>query len=312
MKIIITLISIISIAYLWMDSKKEVSFDGNHKEQLLKLEQYFQEKFNIHKEQQIRKIKIAVIDSNSDNLPLANVIKVEYSKDLKSHGNHIVGIINAINPNAEIIHYGVLVNNDNSKTIENTLKALQDCIDKKVDIINISMNGLLNANNSIDYFKEFELYQKIKNNNIPVIVSSGNESLSLNTTNCNVYPSCYGIILDNIFSVGSLNDNKQISEFSNIGGMINNFEIGEDIISITSFDYKNKKYKFEKLSGTSQSTAIVTGLISLKMAAIKEKMLISQIKSELHNINKVDSMVVIKEIEERKKKNTERNISTNE
>lgn len=191
---------------------------------------------------------IAIIDSGCfDHIDLKS--SLVYGKNFTSegnsqnitdnngHGTHIAGIIHNIVPEAQLLIIKVL-DRYGYGSIEDIIEGIYYALNKGVDLINISI-GYEDSDNELKAAIDKARYQ-----NVPVICASGN--------NNNIdYPAKYAI------SVGSINNERNISDFSTQEASL--YAIGENVTST----YINDTY--ETLSGTSMSTAKVTGYLAKEM-----------------------------------------------
>ncbi|KAK1349526.1 hypothetical protein LUQ84_001183 [Hamiltosporidium tvaerminnensis] len=111
---------------------------------------------------------------------------------------------------------------------------------KKPTVLYLSINGpKSNLFNRI--------ISKITENNVIVVSAAGNN----HDIACNYSPGSS----ENVINVGSINQDGDISKFSNFGGCIRIFALGEEIDSNSNLG--------NKLMGTSFSAAIVTGAVAI-------------------------------------------------
>lgn len=182
--------------------------------------------------------------------------------DNSGHGTHIAGIISAdgsknkaigIAPKSKLLILKTL-NRYGKGNYKDIIKAINYCINwrskdnKRVRIISMSLG--LDADIP-------ELHQAIKNavkNNIIVISSVRNIGLfeDVNTIECQ-YPANY----KEVIAVGSIDINKKIAYFSDIGTKINIMTPGSNIYS-TCLDNS-----YSTFSGTSMSVPFAAGAIAL-------------------------------------------------
>ena len=238
-----------------------------------------------------RKIKLAIIDTpihyNNDNIRQISSESLKNFNTENPHGEHVLNIIKTINPNIEIISIPFYQNQkDNIKASNNALKV---AIKENVDIINYSAGGT-------EYNQEeFNLLQKAKEKGIIVVVASGNEKcLKSSINNCNFFPAGHTNNLTNLIAVSSVNSANHLSKNSNAGTALSDISAyGDKIKSL----YKNK-YKI--MSGTSQATAFVSGIISLAISHntkinasnIKDFLCSSSTKlSHLKTVNKCSGII---------------------
>lgn len=210
-----------------------------------------------------KRVKIAVIDSGIDThnellvrdwIDFSDRVDGYKPTDNSGHGTSIAGVIGAringvglvgIASDAELYSVKVL-NSNNEASISTIIKALEWCIDNKMDVINMSF-GM----NSYSKILEKEI-KKVYNNNIILVASSGNEKDKVQ------YPAAY----DDVISVGSVNKNLQASTFSD--NRDSDFVApGEDVYTT------NYVGSYLTMSGTSISAAHITGIIACIKSADK-------------------------------------------
>lgn len=159
-------------------------------------------------------------------------------QDFHGHGTNVAGIINRYaegNYCLVILKYTNGTNNPN--IMSNFLKALAHAVINNYDIVSISSGG------PKPDVTEKEIIQVGLKKKMVFIVAAGNESTNLDKT-CNYFPACY---FKNVIVVGN-GDGKNVFTRSNYGSIVDLWEDGRNVTAggIT-------------MSGTSQSTAIVTG-----------------------------------------------------
>jgi thermitase len=186
--------------------------------------------------------------------------------DSHGHGTHIAGIIsgaNGICPGIKIINMayynpqGTMLNN-----MRNSMNSIQYLINKGVKIINYSAGG---AEFSVN---EYDLINKAKDAGILFIAAAGNEGKD--SSLYPYYPASYQ--LDNIISVGAINQEDILSGFSNFG--IKTVDIAAPGSSILSTLPGNSR---GYMTGTSQATAFVTGVAALLLTE-NPKLTVKQVK----------------------------------
>lgn len=204
-------------------------------------------------------VKIAILDSginiyhkdlNRKIIKQVNMINVkEPINDDLNHGTAIAGIISAKNnnigikgiaPSADIYSAKILDKNGNG-TIKNLIKGIDWAIKQDVDIMNLSFG--MNKDNP----KLKKIIEKAIKSGIIIVASSGNNYIK----NAD-YPARY----PDVISVGSIDQNLLKSKFSS-KGKIDFSAPGKDILST------NNKGGYSLYTGTSFSTAYITGLIAL-------------------------------------------------
>lgn len=201
------------------------------------------------------KVNVYVIDSEIDvnHREFGNRADVVYSssncKVPTSHGTHIAGIIggNKVGIDSSVLLHSVnVIGCDNKVDNMELAKAINWVTDnhQKPAIINMAMipDSLI----IIDPLDE--AISRAIESGIIFVASAGNNGID----RCMFSPSR----VKDIILVGSISDYFSISSFSNFGSCVTIFTHGEDILSASP----NGKY--EKMSGTSQATPLITGLIA--------------------------------------------------
>lgn len=186
-------------------------------------------------------------------------------KDSNGHGTHIASIITMLNPMNKIVPIAYYDSNDSGvESINKFIKGLEFVSEHpEIQILNISAGG-----NNFDA-REMKAIKKILENGTIIISAAGNDSETIskfdekesfvtrlrNKVKNNYYfPASYGF--HGLISVMNVDINGNPVESSNRGEFISTGYIGNDIPA-----YDNNCNKI-LLSGSSQSTAIVTGIIS--------------------------------------------------
>ena len=209
-------------------------------------------------------VTVAVIDSGIDlNHPelhgriasggynfLADSANVQ---DEQGHGTAVGGLIAALSNNGRGIS-GVtgsfpvqilplkVIGNDGKGSSADVIRAIYYAMEKHVDVINMSLgSGTYSA-------AEKEAVGAALGQGITVIASSGNES-----SPDYYYPASY----DGVISVGSINEQGEVSAFSNHNDRVDLTAPGEGIVTLGI----NNGYV--KASGTSFSAPIVAGVASV-------------------------------------------------
>lgn len=210
--------------------------------------------------------KVAVIDSGLDlNDPrFKNILCKSGHKDFThtsindtiGHGTHVMGLIKkyAGNKNYCIVVYKYF--GDNVDTGEALYQALQFALKENVKLINISGGGNKYSQREYEFIK--------KHKEITFVVAAGNDNSNLDSS-YKYYPASYK--LNNIITVGSIDDFYNKAPFSNYGASII-WEKGVNILSTFPGVYNSGKFypKVKVMSGTSMSTAIKTGKIINEIA----------------------------------------------
>ncbi|MFI8575778.1 S8 family peptidase [Rossellomorea aquimaris] len=210
------------------------------------------------------KVRVGVIDTgvevNHPELKSKVIVNKNGMNPLKKgqpdvHGTHVSGIIAAekgngiggygVAPNSDIVSIDVF-NRSMFVTDYTIAEGVLEAIRQKVKVINMSLGT---------YYPSPILKDAIKqatDAGIVVVASAGNDGADMVN-----YPASF----ENVISVGATNDKNELAEFSTYGKSVDVVAPGEQIYS-SVFDY-DKDSSFGKLSGTSMSAPMVTGLVSL-------------------------------------------------
>ena len=182
--------------------------------------------------------------------------------DPQGHGTHLSAIIAAVKNNSR----GIRGISNRVKVLplpvmgasltwlaERVQKALRYAIDRRVDVINMSMGWPLAEDNAGVRALVREAIAK----NIAVVAAAGNDG-----TNEPVFPCTY----PGVICVGSADLQGRLSADSNFGAQVDFLAPGEDILSAipkgrTSTSFAVPGYDF--LSGSSQSAAEISGLLAV-------------------------------------------------
>lgn len=233
-------------------------------------EQYQIDLLHLEKAQQLagkNKVIVAVIDQGIDVnhpdlkgriLPGYNAVNPMNQGTPDFHGTHVAGIIAAnknngiggygVNPNAKILPIDVF----DRQWIASDYAIAQGilyAVEKGAKVINMSLGGPM-PSPIIE-----EALKKAAEKNVVVIAAAGNTGD--NTLN---YPAAY----EGVISVGSINNEKKLSDFSTYGTSVDLVAPGEEVYS-TIYEYE-KKSSYRKLSGTSMASPMVAGVASLLLS----------------------------------------------
>lgn len=220
-------------------------------------------------------IRVAVIDTGISSYHPAlqrnyrggiNILSPYYApEDYNGHGTHVAGIIAGrfselgiigVAPKAFI--YAVKAfNRQGSANLSDLLAAIDWCVDKKMNIINMSF-GMRNVSDSLRRAVQIA-YQK----GIIMVAATGNQGNQMHID----YPARY----PETISVGSISPQERISSFCNTGGKVDIFAPGEKIIS-TWLDGGVKQ-----MSGTSMAVPHVSGTIAL-LLYLNQQLTVEQIR----------------------------------
>jgi len=170
--------------------------------------------------------------------------------DQNGHGCEISGIIAANTNNSLGIAGGSfntkimplkVIDSDGTGSYSNLIDAIDYAVSKKVDVINISLGGYYDSNIL------HESIQKARSSGIIVVVSAGNTG-----NDVVMYPANYS----EVFSVGSVENDYTISQFSSNSSSISLWAFGNSILTTT------KDGNYNSFSGTSLATAEVSAFIA--------------------------------------------------
>jgi major intracellular serine protease len=175
--------------------------------------------------------------------------------DYNGHGTHVAGTIAAqqndkgvvgVAPEASLLIIKVL-NKKGSGQYEWIINGINYAIEQKANIISMSLGG------PNDLPELYEAIKKAVANNILVVCAAGNEGDGDDSTDEFAYPGRY----NEVISVGAINLERRLSDFTNSHDEIDLVAPGEKILST----YLNGKYA--TLSGTSMAAPHVSGALAL-------------------------------------------------
>lgn len=208
-------------------------------------------------------VKVAVLDTGilagHDDVSAVKTIDVGYgTADGHGHGTHVSGIIGAkldngkggagVAPECNI--YSIKVLKDNGSGASSTIiKGVNQAVNNKVDIINMSLGGALYSQ------VEANAYQRAYEAGIAVFCAAGNEF-----SNSAHYPAAY----KNTISVAALDKSMGKAYFSNYDSGVRYSAPGVDIFST----YKDSKTSYKSMSGTSQATPVTAGAAAVIWATL--------------------------------------------
>lgn len=183
--------------------------------------------------------------------------------DCNGHGTKVVSILAAASNNrlgmASAAH-GVTVLpirvSDNTGFVYSTdfIQALYYAADSGVDVINMSFGGYVYS------AAEESAVEYAASKGCIMVSAAGNEGLDNKYAGMKSYPASY----NNVISVGSINENGEVCAFSQYNDSVDLVAPGSGL-TVANFEggYENE-------SGTSFSTAYVSGIICLALSAIDE------------------------------------------
>jgi hypothetical protein len=210
-------------------------------------------------------INVAILDSGVNTAHIKKDIStINFSNEnhLKDNHNHGTAITNLVTQNRKNVHFfHIKVLNENGETTSRNVEdAIDWCIKKNIDIVNISF-GFTNYNHTLSK----KLDKLVKSGTI-VIASSGN-----NLGGKSDFPSTKS----NIVSVGGLDSQLKISKY-NSSGKIDIYNLSENIESI------NNNGKKQRFNGNSFATALTTNEIT-KMKELNKTLNSNNLKPYTNN-----------------------------
>lgn len=209
------------------------------------------------------KIKVAIIDGGIDGNHPELKSQIKLSKNMvnplhsvveSSHGTHVAGIVGALkgngiggfgmNPTVQLLGYDVFDGQEGAYDYI-IAKAILQATKDGAKVINMS----LGSSSSSAILADAVQYAIEKG--VTVVAAAGNES-----TDEKQYPASY----EGVISVGSVNNDSKLSDFSSYGVSVDVVAPGEDIYSSS---YEKRGSSFENMSGTSMASPVVAGIASL-------------------------------------------------
>ncbi len=175
------------------------------------------------------------------------VVGVNDVVDYNGHSTHVSGIIKEVAPSVEF-YFAKVLDKDGSGSMKGVTNGLKWCIEKDVDIINLSLGS---ASPSVGIK---EVIDEAEEKGIFVIAAAGNEGQS-ETENTMGYPARY----ENVIAVGSIDKELNVSLFSSSGEEGDVVAPGQLILS----NWLNDDYII--LSGTSMATPYVAAMTALRL-----------------------------------------------
>lgn len=178
-------------------------------------------------------------------------------EDNNGHGTHMSGLIGATANNG-VGGAGVawdvrilpvkFLDGDKLGTVVELIQALDYISTLDVDIVNASFGGYSYSE------AVFRAFENLSSADVIIVAAAGNQSL--NTDLIPVYPMDFD--LPGIIGVGASNNTRVRSEFSNYGAAsVDLFAPGNLLLSCAPDN------TYERASGTSQATALVSGALAL-------------------------------------------------
>lgn len=215
---------------------------------------------------QQKKVVVAVIDTGIDvnhedlksrivaegfNFPSED----ENVTDTNGHGTQVAGVIAAELNNGKgiagtsgpfevsILPLKVL-QPDGKIKVSNVVKAINYAIDKKVDVINISLGDVSHST------AEKEAIQRATYAGIVVVAAAGNSAETGNKIN---YPASY----EEVISVGAIDNKSERASFSNYNAYVDLVAPGKGIYTTSPY------HSYKSVNGTSFAAPIVSGTVAM-------------------------------------------------
>jgi len=186
--------------------------------------------------------------------------------DKHGHGTHVAGIIKSIFPDVKILVLKYFnPHASGQENLESTIEALRFAVDNGADVINYSGGGPEPAS------EELSILKKAERKGIIVVAAAGNEESNIDDKKKAYFPASYG--LTNIITVTAHDQARMVLSSSNFG---------KRSVDISAPGYRIKSSlpggRSGYLTGTSQATAFVSGVVALLKAQFSE-LSFTQVKS---------------------------------
>lgn len=184
---------------------------------------------------------------------------------IAARGNNNLGIA-GISWKSRIMPLRVLTNQGEGNVFD-VVRAIDYAIQKKATIINLSFLGT----DESDYLRG--AIRRALDAGIVIVAAAGNNEAGKKGFNLDaspVFPACFNNSLEGVIAVGSVDSLGQKAPFSNFGTCIDVVAPGQDLYATQAVNYE--RFGFDRFygggwSGTSLSTAMVTGVVALMKAA---------------------------------------------
>ena len=185
------------------------------------------------------------------------------SADNDNHGTHCAGIIAATannkvgiagvasNVNVKIMAIKALGGVNRGTTTATLIKSIKYAMAMGADIINASWGGGVSSKD------DTALKKIIKWSGVLFVAAAGNSGKNNDEELC--YRYCYSTELSNVISVGSVDCDGSLSEFSNYGTSV-------DILAPGAQIYSTKVGSYGYMSGTSMAAPMVAGVAAMLYA----------------------------------------------
>ncbi|MGG1397302.1 S8 family serine peptidase [Bacillus salipaludis] len=235
----------------WISSLSENSFD-------LFPEFWYIENFkvrNIWDYSPMKKVTIAVIDSgiNTAHPQFNGKVKQGFNfitdstdtSDENGHGTAVSGVISSLigSMPIEILPLKAIFPNGEAY-VSDIVRAINYAIEQNVDVINLSLGA------DVPSIAEKQAITAALEKGITIVASAGNDGVERYS-----YPASY----DGVLSVGSINEQHEVSIFSNYNDKIFLTAPGENILTASNLGVGGYKI----VNGTSFSAAYISGIMAM-------------------------------------------------
>lgn len=248
-----------------------------------------------------KEVVVAVIDTGIDNthpflqkniyVPQGAVSATNFGMDFSvakptgtpidghGHGTHVSGIVKSIFPDVKLLslkYYNPQASG--ADNLNSTIKALEFAVDQNVDVINYSGGGPEPA------VEELRILKLAERKGIIVVAAAGNEKSDIDDKKNAYYPASYG--LSNIITVSAHDESNETIASSNWGKRsVDVAAPGHRIRS--AIPNGSAGY----MTGTSQATAFVTGVVALMKSQFPE-LTAEEVKSIIISSSKKEKTLV--------------------
>jgi subtilisin family serine protease len=220
--------------------------------------------------------------------------------DPLGHGTHVAGTIGAVGNNNSgvtgVMHKVKLMAlkaSDENGDLPTTdvLSAIDYAIQKGAHVINASFTFLGPCSKPL-----YDALSRANAKGVMVLAAAGNQTLDSDKDGNRVFPAGYsvttscGAALPNVISVAAINQTGAKAGFSNFGASSVQIAAPGAIINSTFAGTSNAPNGYEFLSGTSQATPHVTGVVGL-LLSVNPNLTVAQIRNAILNTGDVSSQL---------------------